>query len=70
MTNPGTGIETPCVSVCVVHPQLSLCVGCGRSLDEIAHWIGLGIAERRRIMSELPARLAAVGHVAAVAATA
>jgi hypothetical protein len=33
-----------------------LCVGCGRSLDEIAGWAGMTDGERRRIMRDLAAR--------------
>jgi predicted Fe-S protein YdhL (DUF1289 family) len=50
-------IETPCTHVCVVHPTLKLCIGCGRSLDEIARWIDFDAAERARIMAQLPPRL-------------
>jgi len=32
-------------------------MGCGRSLTEIAEWIGYSDSERTRIMAELPARL-------------
>jgi predicted Fe-S protein YdhL (DUF1289 family) len=53
-------IETPCIRVCTVHPVLRLCSGCGRTLDEIAGWIALSSAERARIMTQLPARLAAM----------
>jgi predicted Fe-S protein YdhL (DUF1289 family) len=59
MASVDTGIETPCVSVCVVHPALKMCMGCGRSLDEIAGWIDFDAAERARIMAQLPRRLAA-----------
>jgi uncharacterized protein len=55
------GIETPCIRVCVVHPAARLCIGCGRSLDEIAGWITLTDDERSRIMAHLPSRLAAIG---------
>jgi predicted Fe-S protein YdhL (DUF1289 family) len=58
MASAETPIETPCTRVCVVHPALGLCVGCGRSLDEIAHWIDFDGAERTRIMAQLPSRLA------------
>jgi uncharacterized protein len=37
-----------------------MCVGCGRSLDEIAGWIALSETARGRIMAQLPARLAAL----------
>jgi predicted Fe-S protein YdhL (DUF1289 family) len=60
MTSAETGIETPCTQVCIVHPMLKLCIGCGRSLDEIARWRDYGAAERARIMAQLPARLAAM----------
>ena len=53
-------IETPCTKVCTVHPVLRLCLGCGRSLDEIARWSDYTDRERAEIMSKLPARLAAL----------
>jgi hypothetical protein len=55
-----TSIESPCTRICVMHPKFQLCSGCGRSLDEIAHWIELSSAERRRIKTELARRLAAM----------
>jgi predicted Fe-S protein YdhL (DUF1289 family) len=60
MADAATNIESPCKRVCVVHPALSLCIGCGRSLDEIARWSDFTPAERTRIMAQLPARLAAL----------
>jgi len=53
-----TSISSPCNRICVVHPASRLCIGCGRSLDEIAGWIALSETERRQIMAQLPARLA------------
>jgi predicted Fe-S protein YdhL (DUF1289 family) len=50
-------IETPCIKICSLDPQSRLCVGCGRTLDEIARWGGMDTAERTRIMQLLPARL-------------
>jgi predicted Fe-S protein YdhL (DUF1289 family) len=35
-----------------------LCLGCGRSLDEIARWSAMSRDERRAIMAVLPARKA------------
>jgi predicted Fe-S protein YdhL (DUF1289 family) len=52
-------ISTPCIKVCAVSGQSGLCIGCGRTLAEIAAWGGMDEAERHRIMAELPARLAA-----------
>ncbi|MDB5564133.1 MAG: hypothetical protein JWP84_699, partial [Tardiphaga sp.] len=38
--------ETPCIAVCIIDPQTSLCLGCGRTLPEIARWFKLESAER------------------------
>jgi uncharacterized protein len=46
------------MKICVYEPGAGLCLGCGRSLDEIAGWAAMRPAERRRIMAALPARLA------------
>lgn len=53
-------IETPCTKVCTVHPVSRLCLGCGRTLGEIARWIDYTDRERAEIMSKLPARLTAL----------
>jgi len=50
-------IESPCNKVCTLDPASGRCVGCGRSLDEIARWAQMSDAERARIMSELGHRL-------------
>jgi predicted Fe-S protein YdhL (DUF1289 family) len=52
-------IESPCIKLCVLDPGSKHCLGCGRSLAEIAGWTAFSPEERRRIMAELPARMAA-----------
>jgi hypothetical protein len=52
-----TTIESPCNKVCVVDPVSALCIGCGRSLNEIEAWLRLLPEERSRVMAELPQRL-------------
>jgi uncharacterized protein len=52
-------IESPCVKVCTLDARSGLCLGCGRTIDEIARWTGMSAAERDRVMGELPWRLAA-----------
>ena len=56
MTAPS--ISTPCVKFCVVDGESGLCLGCLRTLPEIAGWGRLSEAERAAVMSELPARKA------------
>jgi len=68
MTGGQSSIESPCTKVCVVHPTQSLCLGCGRSLDEIARWVEFDAAMRTRIMAELPARLKTLTGAAAATA--
>jgi predicted Fe-S protein YdhL (DUF1289 family) len=55
-TAPPRPIATPCVKVCVVDGQSGLCLGCYRTMGEIAQWPRLGEAERAAITAALPAR--------------
>jgi predicted Fe-S protein YdhL (DUF1289 family) len=54
-------ILSPCVRFCTLDPAGEICVGCGRTLDEIGRWLTYTDAERRAIMADLPARLDALG---------
>ncbi|MEJ2432885.1 MAG: DUF1289 domain-containing protein [Pseudolabrys sp.] len=58
-------IESPCIKVCTLDARLGQCLGCGRSMDEIARWGAMSAAERARIMAELPGRRAARGDALA-----
>jgi predicted Fe-S protein YdhL (DUF1289 family) len=53
-------IDTPCVKICTLDARSGLCLGCGRTIDEIAGWAAMSAAARTRVIAELPARLA--GH--------
>ena len=55
-SGPPRSIATPCVKVCVVDGASGLCLGCFRTLPEIAGWSRLSDAERERVMRELPER--------------
>ena len=54
-------IDSPCIKICVIHPEARLCTGCARSIDEISRWSRMSPEERRAIMAELPARHGAFG---------
>ena len=59
MTPPLTAILTPCTGVCTLD-QDGYCLGCHRSVGEIAGWSQLSDDERRRVMEVvLPLREAA-----------
>ncbi|MDW3222481.1 MAG: DUF1289 domain-containing protein [Paracoccaceae bacterium] len=49
-------VESPCIKVCVVHPEARLCTGCLRSIDEITQWSRMTPEARRAVMKELPLR--------------
>ncbi|MBR9864094.1 MAG: DUF1289 domain-containing protein [Rhodobacteraceae bacterium] len=49
-------IDSPCVKICVVHPEARLCIGCHRTIDEIAQWSKMSDADRARVKAELPSR--------------
>ncbi|MGB2933513.1 MAG: DUF1289 domain-containing protein [Methyloceanibacter sp.] len=49
-------LETPCIDICEIDGGTGLCLGCGRSLDEIARWAEMSPSERRAVMTTLPAR--------------
>lgn len=50
-------IESPCTKICTLDARTGLCIGCGRTIDEIGRWVSFSAAERARIMAELPDRL-------------
>lgn len=49
-------VQSPCIQVCVVHPEAKICTGCLRTTDEIARWSRMDDAERAAILRELPDR--------------
>jgi predicted Fe-S protein YdhL (DUF1289 family) len=49
-------VESPCVKICVVHPATGFCIGCHRTVEEIAGWSAMTPEARRAIMAELPSR--------------
>lgn len=49
-------VPSPCVSICEMSPHNGFCLGCYRTLDEIAAWSVLDAAAKRAIVAALPAR--------------
>ena len=49
-------IESPCIKICVVHPESRLCTGCLRSIDEIGAWSRMTPEARQAVMADLPSR--------------
>ena len=49
-------MKSPCINVCTMDPARGVCLGCKRTLDEIARWGVMSDEERERVMAELPGR--------------
>jgi predicted Fe-S protein YdhL (DUF1289 family) len=61
MTMPGTSGSaeagaSPCNQVCTLDGR-DVCLGCGRTIEEIAAWATLPLAARIAILAALPGRL-------------
>jgi uncharacterized protein len=61
--------ETPCIAVCLMDQRTNLCLGCGRTLPEIARWGRMQSSERLSIMSTLQQRMREAGLVPAESGT-
>ena len=53
---PRRAAITPCIKVCMVVGQSGLCLGCFRTLPEIAQWERFSDEQRTQLMAALPAR--------------
>jgi len=50
-------LETPCINICEIDRAAGICIGCGRTGDEISSWIRLTPEQRQQVMDTLAARL-------------
>ncbi len=55
-------VPSPCIGICRLDAQ-ELCVGCGRTLDEIAEWPLASETRRQEIMRELAGRRVGEPHL-------
>jgi predicted Fe-S protein YdhL (DUF1289 family) len=60
-------VKSPCTSVCKMDDRTGWCLGCMRTLDEIAGWSVLDEAAKRQVCESLDVRRAQfrVGRVKA-----
>ncbi|WP_428669440.1 DUF1289 domain-containing protein [Reyranella sp.] len=49
-------VMSPCKSICIMDSRSNLCLGCKRTIDEIARWSMMNDDERRTIVASLKAR--------------
>ena len=46
-------VKSPCINLCAVSGITKVCIGCGRTLKQIAEWSRYSDEERERIMAGL-----------------
>lgn len=52
------GVASPCIDVCRMDAASGLCLGCQRTLDEIAAWSRLDDAAKREVWVRIERRRA------------
>ncbi len=50
-------VPSPCVSLCLMHPDAAWCDGCLRTLPEIGGWSRASDEEKRVVWAQIPERL-------------
>jgi len=53
-------VASPCNNVCRIDARSGWCVGCYRTLEEIAAWSALTDAQKRAVREVLQARLGSI----------
>ena len=48
--------DSPCNDICTTDLQSGLCIGCGRTQNEIANWVSYSNKQRAIILKELKNR--------------
>jgi len=57
-------VNSPCTKICVMDEDDRYCLGCKRTLGEIARWGEMMDAERTAVLAQLPARRSDIAEVA------
>lgn len=56
MSLPPALIPSPCVNVCQMDPGSGLCLGCRRTLQEIADWLEMTPEEKLAVLERVARR--------------
>ena len=46
-------VESPCINICKVDIERDVCIGCGRTLEEIAHWSEMTDADKEYVNANI-----------------
>ena len=48
--------DSPCVDICQMDSESGFCVGCGRTIEEIANWSSYTNEKKKDILKQLKSR--------------
>jgi predicted Fe-S protein YdhL (DUF1289 family) len=54
--NTMSEVKSPCVEICQLDMSSDICLGCFRTMDEIAGWVDMTDAEKRDVLSLIEER--------------
>ena len=54
-------VASPCRNICTLERDRRLCLGCGRTLDEIGRWSRMSEAEKQAVLDRLARQVADAG---------
>jgi predicted Fe-S protein YdhL (DUF1289 family) len=49
-------VPSPCIKVCQLDPATQICLGCQRTMQEIADWLELSDVEKRAVLTRIESR--------------
>jgi predicted Fe-S protein YdhL (DUF1289 family) len=50
-------VKSPGINVCRIDSKNNICLGCGRSIKEISHWINMNNKEKEKLLLSLKNRV-------------
>ncbi|HEX5539694.1 MAG TPA: DUF1289 domain-containing protein [Methylophilaceae bacterium] len=56
MTDFTAPVDSPCVGVCTMNPEIGLCAGCYRTIEEIRQWWSMSNEQRAQVILQLEQR--------------
>ncbi|HEY7761244.1 MAG TPA: DUF1289 domain-containing protein [Burkholderiales bacterium] len=51
-------VPSPCTKVCALDARSGLCVGCYRTIDEVADWVEMSAEDKRAVLERVAQRRA------------
>jgi len=49
-------VDSPCIDLCATDPESGLCIGCGRTPEEIANWVSFSEKQKEQVLKNLDNR--------------